>query len=102
MRRSLRRALRDGQSVIGTIVRSGSPGICEALGYVGFDFVMLDAEHSALSPETAEHAIRAAELGGAAPVVRVADNSPSLLTLALDLGAAGVQVPHVGSRAQAE
>lgn len=102
MRDRLRRDLLAGGRAVGAIARSGAPAACEALGYLGFDFLMLDAEHAPLSPEESEHLIRASELGGAAPIVRVRENSPSLVTLALDLGASGVHVPHVQSAEDAE
>lgn len=46
--------------------------------------------------------VRAAELAGATPIVRVQRNEASTITRALDRGAGGVQIPHVNTRAEAE
>jgi 4-hydroxy-2-oxoheptanedioate aldolase len=39
--------------------------------------------------------VRAAEAAGTVPIVRVAENNPSAICRALDIGALGVQVPQV-------
>jgi 4-hydroxy-2-oxoheptanedioate aldolase len=55
-----------------------------------------------MSFETAGEMVRAAEAGGAAPLVRVSGNSEEAILHALDIGAHGVIIPHVGSREEAE
>lgn len=80
---------------IGAIVNFTSAWFVDVVGLAGFDFVMLDAEHGPLSPESAEIMIRAAEAGGLVPIVRVPANVPHEILRYLDVGAAGVQVPHI-------
>jgi 4-hydroxy-2-oxoheptanedioate aldolase len=79
-----------------------SAGLVELLGHLGFDGVFLDCEHGPSDWESLEHQIRAAELAGYSAVVRVASNDGPTITRALDRGAAGVQVPHVNTRSDAE
>jgi 4-hydroxy-2-oxoheptanedioate aldolase len=79
-----------------------SPGLAELLGRLGFDVVFLDCEHGPAGWDEVEDMVRAAELAGATPVIRVQSHDPSLITRALDRGAGGVQVPHVNTRAEAE
>lgn len=67
----------------------------------GFDFVCLDAEHSAMDRGTIENLVRAADARGVPALVRVAGNTPELLGGALDAGARGVIVPRVNTAAQA-
>ena len=50
---NLRAALKEGRPVLGTWLNSGSPIVAEMLAQCGFDFVCVDAEHSAVDlPET--------------------------------------------------
>jgi 4-hydroxy-2-oxoheptanedioate aldolase len=93
----LRERLRNGDFVLGTFAELPSPALVEILGHAGFDFVIIDREHGSIDLETAEHMIRAAQASGISPMVRVAENHPVLVRQPLDMGAAGVQVPQIGS-----
>lgn len=88
-------ALRANQAVVGSFVTIGSPAVAEVMGLAGFDFLIVDTEHGPMSVETAENMVRAAEVAGAVPIVRVAENNPAQITRALDIGALGVQVPQI-------
>jgi 4-hydroxy-2-oxoheptanedioate aldolase len=79
----------------GAIVNFTSSWFIDMIGLAGFDFVVLDAEHGPLTPETAETMIRAAEAAGIDPIVRVPANVAHEILRYLDVGAAGVQVPHL-------
>lgn len=79
---------------------SGSPSLVEIIGLSGFDFVMIDTEHSSVGPETVEHLVRCAENVDLTPLVRVEENAPAPIRKALETGAAGVIVPRVGSAAE--
>ncbi len=93
--------LQAGESVLGLINSVPSALMVEMIGYAGFDFVVLDMEHVSGNPETLEHAVRAAELAGITPLVRVPGVCPASITRALDCGAYGILVPHVRSAADA-
>ena len=98
----LKERLRGGETVIGTFSGIPSPSLVEAIGYSGLDFVVIDAEHGPVEIQTAENIVRAAEITGMAPIIRVPDNESHLILRALDIGAHGVQVPHVSTREEAE
>lgn len=83
--------------VIGPFSKIGDPAVIEVLGHAGFDFVILDMEHGPNGLETMQRLIRAAELTGIAPIVRVPENEPGMIPRVLDIGAAGVQVPQISS-----
>lgn len=69
----------------------------ECLGRTGFDYVIIDNEHSPVEAETSAELIRAAELVGLTPFCRVREISrPAILKL-LDVGAQGLIVPNVNS-----
>jgi len=97
----LKRALRDGKTVFGSSVRLPEPGLVEALGYAGFDYVVIDGEHGAIGPAEMERMIVAAYAANTTPIVRVLKNDPELVMRALDLGAMGILVPHVITEADA-
>lgn len=89
--------LRSGQPVFGISNQHPAPVLVEIAGLLGFHFVMLDCEHGSLGLETLEHLMRAAELAGITPIVRVSRNEPDLILRCLDAGAHGIQVPNVNT-----
>ncbi len=101
-RRILKHRLREGATVLGCWLRYADPTLVEFVGYQGWDFVVLDAEHGTLEPRDCENAVRAAELRDVAPIVRVTTNQPHVILRYLDAGAQGVNVPMVESAADAE
>ena len=99
---TLKQKLKDGKPVFGAMITFPSPTIVEMLGYMGYDWVLIDNEHGSITVDTSEDMIRAAELTGVAPIVRPVANRPDSISPFLDRGAWGVQVPHVKTRAEAE
>jgi 4-hydroxy-2-oxoheptanedioate aldolase len=74
----------------------------EMAGAAGYDYVCIDLQHGLSDEWTMVSMLQAAAAGGTIPLVRPAWNEPGLIMRALDLGAAGVIVPLIGSRAEAE
>lgn len=99
---NLKERLINGDTVIGTWNMIPSPSVVEAIGYSGLDFIVIDAEHGPVEIQTAENIVRAAEITGMVPIIRVPDNESHLILRALDIGAHGVQVPHVSTKEEAE
>ncbi len=88
-------ALRNNITPLGMQMYTHDPDLIEIVGYTGFDFVMIDTEHSRVNPETLVNCIRAAEASGLTPLVRVSENNPSLIRSAVESGALGIVVPHI-------
>jgi 4-hydroxy-2-oxoheptanedioate aldolase len=88
--------------VLGPFSKTCDPAMVESMGFAGFDFVILDMEHGPHTISTLEPLMRAAEAGGVLPIVRVPEDDWSSIGAVLDIGAGGVQVPQINSRAQAE
>ena len=91
--------LRAGEIAFGAELLYPAPDLAEIFGYLAMDFVYLDQEHSANDHEQLLHAIRAAEIGGVTPLVRLPESTdgkygPQALRV-LDLGAMGVICPQV-------
>lgn len=88
-------ALKRGDTPLGMQMYTHSPDLVEIVGYTGFDYVMLDMEHNRTNLETMVHLIRAAEVSGLTPLVRVGANDRFLIRSAVESGAQGIVVPHV-------
>jgi len=88
-------ALERGDVALGMQMYTHHPDLVEIVGYAGFDYVMLDMEHNRTDPETMVNLIRAAEVSGLTPLVRVGANDRFLIRSAVESGAQGIVVPHV-------
>ncbi|MBI2872098.1 MAG: 4-hydroxy-2-oxovalerate aldolase [Chloroflexi bacterium] len=93
--------LQAGEVAYGINVGIYTPEMVEVLGYIGFDWVFIDAEHGPPNEQSAEDLIRAAELADTTPIVRVPVNRPEVILRFMERGAAGVVVPHVNTAADA-
>jgi len=95
--------VRDGINggTLGTWIKLASPESVEIMAYAGFDFVVIDLEHTTLDLGAASTHIAMARALGVDPLVRVPDHGLSVIQRVLDAGAAGVVVPHVDTVEQA-
>ena len=102
MPETFRDRLYDGETTIGTFQIMDTPMAAEIPGLAGLDFVIIDQEHGPLTADESLGYCTAARAGGCAPLVRVRRNTEPEIQRALDIGAAGVQIPQIESRADAE
>lgn len=93
--------LKAGQGVVGTFCHIGGSVAAECLSLSGLDFVIIDTEHGPFVEESVADMIRAMQLHGAEPFVRVRDGSRAAVLHALDSGARGVIIPDVQSADEA-
>jgi 4-hydroxy-2-oxoheptanedioate aldolase len=91
-----------GETVFGCFLKYRDASLAEVLAYQGWDFFLLDGEHSTLEPRDCENLVRVADLRSVTPLIRVPTNQPHVILRFLDTGAQGVQVPMVNSPAEAE
>lgn len=84
----------------GTFIQINSPENCEIAAKSGLDFTIIDMEHGTFGIDAAVNMIRAAEAGGAAPFVRIADYAPATILKVLDAGAVGIVVPGIETAQQ--
>jgi 2-keto-3-deoxy-L-rhamnonate aldolase RhmA len=85
----------------GTFVKTTSPHVIEVLGVSGLDFAVLDAEHAPFDRAAVDLMVLAGRAASLPVFVRVPDDHHSTLLSALDIGAAGLVIPHVDSAPQA-
>lgn len=98
----LKQRLKKGDFLLGTWCILPSASSVNVLAASGLDFVVIDMEHGPISYETAEDMVRAADVGGCTPLIRVPRNDESDILRALDIGAHGVIVPHIETVADRE
>ena len=79
-----------------------SPLSGEIMAGLGFGWACVDMQHGPITIETAAAMVQSISVTGATPIVRVTSNEPWLIGQALDVGASGVIVPMVSTRAEAE
>jgi 4-hydroxy-2-oxoheptanedioate aldolase len=94
---SLRQKLRDGRPLAGVFCELPCPEAVEIIGLAGWDFTVIDCEHSPLTAAQLPAMVRAAGAAGIPAIVRVASAEPSAIQHALDAGASGVQIPQIAS-----
>ena len=92
----------DSDCVIGIFSKTNDGSFIESSGKSGIDFCILDMEHGPVSYEHLPNLIRACECTDTLPIVRVADNCEEYISKALDLGAAGIQIPQISNKTAAE
>jgi 4-hydroxy-2-oxoheptanedioate aldolase len=97
----LKDRLKNGETVLGSWSIIPSAALVEIIGYSGLDFIVIDSEHGPVNIESAENLIRAAEITGMPSILRVPCNEPNFILQALDVGACGIQIPHVSTALQA-
>ncbi|MBI3761077.1 MAG: 4-hydroxy-2-oxo-heptane-1,7-dioate aldolase [Chloroflexi bacterium] len=98
---TLKRKLSQGQFAIGTWVTFADPACMEILSAAGFDFLLIDAEHALIGPETLRDLLIAGKDSPASLIVRVPWNDPVRIKIVLDLGADGIMAPMVNSADEA-
>lgn len=99
---SLKQKLQLGIPVSGCMIQGYLPSLVEICGLAGFDFIFLDAEHSAISAFDCEDLVRAAEIRHTVPLVRVPNAQPDTILRFMDAGAMGIILPGVSTQAEAE
>ena len=69
--KNFKAAMASEQGAFGPFMITSDPAFVEAAGYAGYDFVLLDMEHGPGTFENLQNLIRAANVSGVCPVVRV-------------------------------
>lgn len=94
--------LRAGEAAVGHWMTLASPLASELLAHSGFDFLVVDTEHSPTDTETVVQMLQGMKGTPVSPIVRVVWNDVGLIKRALDSGAHGVVVPMVNTVEEAQ
>ena len=100
--RSIKEKFKTDQPSIGSWMSMGHVSIAEILAEAGYDWVVVETEHTAIDVSEVLRLLIAIEGRGALPLVRLAWNDPIQAKAVMDSGAAGVIVPMVNTREEAE
>jgi len=98
---ALKQRLRAGETLYGCWLSLGAPLAAEALSHAGFDFLVVDTEHSPIDGMDVVALLQAVGNGAAAPVVRVAENAAVRVKRAMDAGCATIVFPAVNDADEA-
>jgi|TARA_Y100000817_G_scaffold220398_1_gene173869 4-hydroxy-2-oxoheptanedioate aldolase len=97
----MKEKLRSGKNVVGLFQNVINPNITEIMGLLGFDFVIVDGEHTTFNPNLAEEHFRAAELRNISSVTRIGQNDQQVIQKFLDAGSQGVLMPLINNKSDA-
>ena len=94
---SLKQKIRDKHITIGSWVTINHPSIAEIMCNSGFDWLVIDAEHSSFDNEDIKNMMVAIQANQTKGFVRVAKNDEVIIKRVLDLGADGIIVPMINN-----
>ncbi len=98
---SLKQRLTQCELTIGSWITLGHPAIAEIMASAGFDWLVLDAEHSVLELSEIQTLIQVLDGQQCPAIVRLTSNHPDQIKRVMDAGATGVMVPMIKSAADA-
>jgi len=99
---AFKHAIAQDQTQIGLWVSLCSNIAAEVLGDSGYDWLLIDTEHTPNEPATVLTQLQAMATGTATPIVRPAWNDTVLIKRLLDIGVQSFLVPYVESAEEAE
>lgn len=86
---------------IGSWISTDSLDITEIMSNAGFEWLVVDLEHSSTSINKAAEMIRIIDLSGKIPLVRLTSNNPDQIKRVMDSGAHGIIVPNINTAEEA-
>jgi 2-keto-3-deoxy-L-rhamnonate aldolase RhmA len=94
--KSFRDRIRGGDTLLGGFVFSTDPNITEIYAAAGFDFVIIDLEHTMGDMQIAAAHLRAAHAAGIEASVRIGRSQLHDVPRLLDAGCKSLMLPHLG------
>ena len=91
----LKKRFQAGEVLYGTFIDSCNEDMVEITALAGFDYAIIDGEHSPCDPRVAQRLVRAAESRGLPVLVRVNNNHPGVILKMMDIGSSGIMAPLV-------
>jgi 2-dehydro-3-deoxyglucarate aldolase len=101
MKFSLKDKLKKNVLTIGSWLTIGHPCVAEIMADSGFEWIVIDIEHSSISLETVQILVTIIQSKGCKALVRVSKNEEVVIKRVLDSGADGVVVPMIKNREDA-
>lgn len=98
----LKEKLQDCEEIAGMHVSLGDACVSELLAGVGFDFLWIDTEHTAIDYQALQNHLIAARAGGTSTLVRIPENNKVLVKRVLEMGPTGIIFPMINTAEEAE
>jgi len=98
---NLKQKLKNNELTLGSWVTIGHPAIVDIMASAGFEWLVVDIEHTSIDLTTAHNLISTIQANGMKALVRVSKNEEVIIKRILDMGADGIVVPMVKSKADA-
>lgn len=95
MKTDMKAKLRRHEMCIGTHVSLNEAVVTEMMGYLPYDYLWIDMEHSVINTERLLGQLIAARASGINAIVRIPANDPILAKPVLDAGADGIIFPMI-------
>ena len=99
--RELKEVWRSSTPSFGAGISCADPAVAAVVCNIGYEWVLIDAEHHPYNPETLRNVLAVINARGVVPIVRVSENNAALIKQALDFGAEGIMVPMLRSAEEA-
>jgi 4-hydroxy-2-oxoheptanedioate aldolase len=100
-RNSFKRALAEGQQLLGIWLGLGDDNAAELCAHAGFDWLLIDGEHAPNDLRSILSQMRAVQGSSSATVVRLASDDRVMIKQHLDIGAQTLLFPMIESAEQA-
>ncbi len=94
---SLKHKLKNNELTLGSWVTIGHPAIIDIMASAGFEWLVVDMEHTSIDLTMAHNLIATIQANGMKALVRVSKNEEVIIKRILDMGADGIVVPMVKS-----
>lgn len=95
---NLKTKLKKNELTIGSWITIGHPNVVEIMASAGFEWLVIDMEHTSIDLTTAQSLITTIQANGIKALVRVSKNEEVIIKKVLDFGADGIIVPMVKSK----
>lgn len=99
--KSLKEKLKNNELTIGSWIMIGHPISVEVMALAGFEWLVIDMEHTSIDINTAQNLITVIQANGIKALVRVSKNEEVIIKKVLDIGADGIIIPMVNSKEDA-
>jgi len=99
--KSLKEKLKNNELTIGSWIMIGHPMVVDVMALAGFEWLVVDLEHTAIDINTTQNLISTIQANGIKALVRVSKNEEVVIKRVLDIGADGIIVPMVNSKEDA-
>jgi 2-keto-3-deoxy-L-rhamnonate aldolase RhmA len=102
MQTGIKDKIANGKPSIGATIAMASPDLVDFCGFLGFEWIVMDAEAGPIGPSDCLAICRVCESHQMVPIIKVPRSEAEVIQAYLCTGAGGVVVPHVSTAEAAQ